>query len=429
MTKIAILGAGYGGVCAAKVLDNEFKDDDNVEITLFDRNPFHTLMTELHEVASGRAKPKDVQIPLKKIFAGKKVKIQIGNVTEIDFDQKLIEEEKGRSSYDFLILGPGAESDYFGTTGARENSFSLWSLQEAVVLRKHIEDQFLKASRETDPVKRSKLLAFTVAGAGFTGMEMLGELLERKEVLCRRYHIQEKEVSVTLIEAKPEVLPILPESLRKRSLRYLADQGTITHLGTPIIEVRKDGVTVQGGQVIETQTLIWTCGVKGAGLAGEHSPTEKSGPVREPQESSLHFNIRKKCRLQTNSSLQSLDHDGVFIVGDVIWYSEKTGALPQVVETALQTGTAAANNIIAEMKGRDKKPFHSDYHGFLISIGSQFAVGHVMGLVLSGFFPVVLKHLVNLQYLWRISGVRACLDYTKSHFIETKLGRIPKPIS
>ncbi len=355
MTKIAILGAGYGGVCATRALENEFRNDRDVEITLFDRNPFHTLMTELHEVASGRAKPKDVQIPLKKIFAGQKVKIQVGNVTAINFEDKVIESDQGQSSYHFLILGPGAESDYFGTAGAQENSFTLWSLHDAVILRRHIETQFLKASREPDPAQRLKLLAFAVAGAGFTGMEMLGELLERKTELCGRYHVSEKEVTISLIEAHPEILPILPESLRKKSLKYLADQGTATFLGTPITEVRKDGVTVHGGTVIDTQTLIWTCGIKGAGVSEEPLGGKEPETVRQPQESDLHFNIRKKCRLQTNSQLQSVDHDGVFIVGDVVWYSERTGTLPQIVETALQTGAVAAGNIIAEMRGTEKK--------------------------------------------------------------------------
>jgi NADH dehydrogenase len=426
MKKIAILGAGYGGVAAAKTLHKIYKKDKSVEITVYDKNPFHTLMTELHEVAGGRTEPDAVQVSLEKIFGGKRINVQIETIKDIKFAENKLIGNEGEYGYDYLILGPGAEPEYFGISGAKENSFSLWSFDDAVRLRRHIEDQFLKASREPNEAKRRRTLTFTVAGAGFTGMEMLGELLEWKRPLCHRYGIDESEVSVVLVEAMTEILPILPKKLRENTMKFLAKKGAVLHLNTPITEVRKDGITVKGGSVIETETLIWTCGVRGCEFAGKLDFTggkEHGKSSLTEEETNLKFNIMKKSRLRSNEFMQSVDYDNVYVVGDVLWFSEKNRTLPQVVETALQTAECAAHNIAADIKGEPKKAFRSNYHGFLVSVGSKFAVAHVMGMVLTGFTAMAMKHLVNFHYLWEVAGVNACWEYAQHHFFQVKNGR------
>jgi len=426
MKRIAILGAGYGGVAAAKTLHKIFKKDSSVEITLFDRNPFHTLMTELHEVAGGRTEPESVQVSLEKIFGGMNIQVKIETITDIRFADKKLVGKEGEYAYDYLVLGPGAEPEYFGIPGAKDHSFSLWSFDDAVLLRRHIEDQFLKASREPNEARRRKALTFTVAGAGFTGMEMLGELLEWKGPLCGRYGVDEAEVSIVLVEAMTEILPILPKKLRENTMKFLAKKGAVLHLNTPITEVRADGITVKGGSVIETDTLIWTCGVRGCEFAGKLDFTggkEHGKSAATEEETNLRFNISKRARLRSNEYMQSVDYDNVYVVGDVLWFSEKNRTLPQVVETALQTAECAAHNIAAEIQGKEKKAFRSNYHGFMVSVGSKFAVAHVMGMVLTGFMAMAMKHLVNFHYLWTVAGVNACWEYAQHHFFVVKNGR------
>jgi NADH dehydrogenase len=426
MKKIAILGAGYGGVAAAKTLHKIFKKDKDVEITLFDRNPFHTLMTELHEVAGGRTEPESVQVSLEKIFGGLRVNVKIETITNIRFVDKVLVGKEGEYAYDYLVLGPGAEPEYFGIAGAKDNSFSLWSYDDAVILRRHIEDQFLKASREPNEARRRRALTFTVAGAGFTGMEMLGELLEWKKTLCVRYGVDEAEVAIVLVEAMTEILPILPKKLRENTMKFLAKKGAVIHLNTPITEVRADGITVKGGTVIDTDTLIWTCGVRGCEFAGKldfHGGKEPGKSSLTEEETNLRFNILKKSRLRSNEFMQSVEYDEVYVVGDVLWFSEKNRTLPQVVETALQTAECAAHNIAADIKGEPKKAFRSNYHGFMVSVGSKFAVAHVMGMVLTGFMAMAMKHLVNFHYLWEVAGVNACWEYAQHHFFQVKAGR------
>ncbi len=426
MKKIAVLGAGYGGVAAAKALHKIFKKEKDVEITLFDRNPFHTLMTELHEVAGGRTEPESVQVSLEKIFGGKRVSVKVETIRDVKFTENKLIGQTGEYAYDYLILGPGAEPEYFGIPGAKEHSFSLWSYDNAVVLRRHIEDQFLKASREPDADQRRKSLTFVVAGAGFTGMEMLGELLEWKRPLCRRYGVDEAEVSIVLVEAMTDILPILPKKLRANTMKFLAKKKAVVHLNTAITEVRPNGISVKGGSVIETETLIWTCGVRGAEFAGKlnfQGGKDAGQPASNEEETNLKFNILKKCRLRSNAYMQSVDFDNVYIVGDVLWFSEKGRTLPQVVETALQTAECAAHNIAADIRQQPKKPFRSNYHGFMVSVGSKFAVADVMGLVLTGFFAMAMKHLVNFHYLWSVAGVNACWEYAQHHFFQVKNGR------
>jgi NADH dehydrogenase len=426
MKKIAILGAGYGGVQAAKQLNKLFKKNKEVEVTLYDRNPFHTLMTELHEVAGGRCEPESVQVPLEKIFGGTRVSVVIDTIKDISFSKNTLVGSEASYKYDYLILGPGAEPEYFGIKGAKENSFPLWSYNDAVALRRHIEDQFLKASREPNTLKRRKILTLTVAGAGFTGMEMLGELLEWKKPLCERYGVDENDVSIVMVEAMTEILPILPKKLRENTMRFLARKGAILHLNTPITEVREDGITVKGGAVIDTETLIWTCGVRGPEFASKLDFTggkDSGKPAASEEETNLKFNIVKKARLRSNEFMQSVEFDNVYLVGDVLWYSEKSRILPQVVETALQTADCAAHNIHADVHSKPKKAFRSNYHGFLVSVGSKFAVAHVMGMVLTGFTAMAMKHMVNLHYLWEVAGVNACWEYLQHHFFTVKNGR------
>lgn len=423
LKKIVVLGAGYGGVDATKQLCKRFKRDKDVEITLIDKNPFHTLMTELHEVAGGRCEPESVQVSLAKIFGGKKVNLVLDRIEDIHFDTQVLTGKAGTYHYDYLVLGPGAEPEYFGITGAADHAFSLWSYDDAVKLRRHIENQYLKASREPRKEERKKILTFAVAGAGFTGIEMLGELLEDKKVQCERYGVDESEVSILLIEAMAEILPNLPKKPREKALTFLKKKGADVRLNTPIVEVKPDSVVVKGGAEIACETLIWTCGVKGCEFAGNlnfSNGAHSSKPAESEEDHNLRFNIKKKCRIQSNQYMQSLDYPNVYLVGDVIWYKDHNHTLPQVVETAMFTAHVSAYNIWAEIHGKEKKKFRSNYHGFLVSIGSKFAVAHIMGISMSGFLAAFMKHMVNFYHLFTVAGVNLCWEYAQHHFLAVK---------
>ncbi len=174
--KIVVIGAGYAGVLAAKKLDRRLKKED-VDITIIDRNSYHTMLTELHEVAANRVPEDHVRISIKKIFAGRRVHVALDDIQTVDYDNKTVVGTVTNYPYDHLVVACGSKPTFFGTPGAQENAYYLWSYDDAVWLKHHIVEVFKDAASEKDPALRKQLLTFYVVGAGFTGAEMVGEPL------------------------------------------------------------------------------------------------------------------------------------------------------------------------------------------------------------------------------------------------------------
>ncbi|WP_127836339.1 FAD-dependent oxidoreductase [Clostridium prolinivorans] len=402
-TKIVILGTGYAGIHSAKLLHKKFKKNTNVEITLIGKDPYHTLMTELHEVAGGRVEEDSVKISLKRIFSGKRVNVVLDEIKSIDFKTQKLKSEDNTYDYDYLILGAGSEPAFFGVPGVEENGFTVWSLEDALKIREHIENMFRKAAKEKNADKRKKMLTFVVAGAGFTGVETIGELIEWKKTLCKKYDIDEKEVNLILVEALDKILPILNDKLITKSEKYLLKKGVEVLKSSPIISVDKDFITLKNGRQIQTNTLIWTCGVQASKFAAN-----------------LGLKTGRAGRIVTNEYMQSVDYKNVYVVGDNSYLEENGKGLPQIVETALQTSETAVYNIISDMENKEKKSHKSNYHGLMVSIGSRYAVASLAGISMSGFFAMLMKHLVNLHYLFGVAGVNAVCAYLNHEFFHVK---------
>ena len=218
--KVVIVGAGYAGIAAALHLNRKGKKD-GVEVTIIDRNPYHTLLTELHEVAGNRQDEDSVRIPLKEIFRDTRVNIVTDNINKFDFDAKVFTGDRGSYTYDYAILALGSSPAFYGIPGMKENAFTLWSFDDAVKIREHIKDCFARASKTQDPAERARLLTFTVGGAGFTGVEMIGELAHWVKPLCRAHGIDRKEVRLVLLDMLKRVLPNLDEVNSAKSHRYM----------------------------------------------------------------------------------------------------------------------------------------------------------------------------------------------------------------
>ncbi|MDR0663640.1 MAG: FAD-dependent oxidoreductase [Spirochaetaceae bacterium] len=420
---ILIIGGGYGGIAAAKKLAKKYKHNSDVTITLVDRHPFHTLMTELHEVAGHRVEPDSVRVPYAKIFGASKVKVVLDTIVSIDFERKQARSAVRVYDYDYLILGSGAEPEFFGIPGIKENSFTLWSFDDAMKLRYHIDNIFEKAVAEQDRVKRQKMLTFVVAGGGFTGIEMAGELLEWRDVMCAKWQITKNEVHIVVVEALPNILPMLEEDLREKVVYYMKRHGAELLVSTPIVGSEPGVVKLKDGSVMETSTFIWTAGVTGCAFA--ETLDLAKGPFGRDLENSGDGPPKRnrKGRLLVTDEIRSVDHPNVFPVGDNLWFIENEKPLPQIVETAVQTGETAAHNVIADIEGQEAKKFKSNYHGFMVSVGGKFAVSNAMGINLSGFFAMAMKHIVNLHYLIGVAGFNQCWEYIKHEFLDMRQGR------
>ncbi len=433
--QIVILGGGYSGVHAGLILEKHFRKNPDVEITLIDRNTFHTLMTELHEVAGHRVEPESVQVPFRKIFGGKRVRVVNDNIRTVDFSKKAAVGERGRYPFDYIVIGSGSEPEFFGIPGIREHSYTLWSFEDALRLRHHLETVFRRAETEPDPARRRSLLTFVVAGAGFTGVEMAGELLEYRDVMCRKYAIDRADVKVTLIEALPTILPILNGSLRAKAEARLRKMNCDVRLDSPITGAEKGLVRLADGSAVETDTFIWTCGVMGARFAGMLSLTKgrcgNRGCYLQRAQGTCGMKdclyiwknpdtANKKGRVLVNDEMRSADYRNVFAAGDNGWFLENNKPLPQIVETAEQTAATAAHNIIADIECRPPRKFKSSFHGFMVCVGSRWGVSDAGGLMLSGFAALAMKHLINLYYLFGIAGVNQCWEYLKHEFLDAR---------
>lgn len=406
-TKIVILGAGYAGVHAAKKLAKKYRKNNDVTITLIDKNPYHTLMTELHEVAGGRVPEESVKLDLHKIFHRTKVNVVVDYIENVDVDKQVVKTTHGTYEYSYLMVGLGSEPAYFGVPGVKEHGFSLWSLDDALKIREHIKEQFKKASLERDEKIRRELLTFIVAGAGFTGVEMAGELLEWKDTLAAKYHVDVNEVKVYVVEAAGTILNMLDQKQAAKAEKYMTKHHIEVMKNAPITEVTADSIKLKDGRKIATHTLIWTCGIQCA---------ETAVAVDAPK--------TRANRLKANQFMQAEGRDNVYVIGDCA-YNEENGNCtnPQIVEAAEQTAMTAAKNIIASIENKEKVAFKGKYHGFMVSIGGRYGVANLSGIKLSGFFAMVMKHIVNLYYLFGVLNIYAMYNYLQHEFFGMKQNR------
>ncbi len=412
MKKIVVLGGGYAGVLTAKKLAKKFKKNKDVQITLIDKQSYHTMLTELHEVAAGRVDEESIRMDLKRIFAGRNVEVVLDEIKTIDFDQKVLVSDQQSYEYDYLVIGTGCKPTFFGIPGA-EHAHQLWSYTDAVNLREHILNMFRQAALTADKQKRRELLTFVTVGAGFTGVEMAGELGEWKDELCRSFHIDRDEVSLNIVDFAPKVLPMYPDKLIKKAEKRLIKLGNELVMNSAVSEIHEDKVVLNKGEkVIQTHTVIWAAGIEGSDIVDQAS-VEKAG----------------RGRIVTNGHLQAKDYEDVYVVGDNIFYipEGEERPVPQMVENAEHSAPVVAHNIAVDINGGTHKTYKPTFHGSMVCIGSRYGVAQVgmpgMWFNLSGFFAMASKHLINIIYFIQVLGFNKIWSYLMHEFFHTKNNR------
>ena len=412
MKKIVVLGGGYAGVLTAKKLAKKFKKNKDVQITLIDKQSYHTMLTELHEVAAGRVDEESIRMDLKRIFAGRNVEVVLDEIKTIDFDQKVLVSDQQSYEYDYLVIGTGCKPTFFGIPGA-EHAHQLWSYTDAVNLREHILNMFRQAALTADKQKRRELLTFVTVGAGFTGVEMAGELGEWKDELCRSLHIDRDEVSLYIVDFAPKVLPMYPDKLIKKAEKRLIKLGNELVMNSAVSEIHEDKVVLNKGEkVIQTHTVIWAAGIEGSDIVDQAS-VEKAG----------------RGRIVTNGHLQAKDYEDVYVVGDNIFYipEGEERPVPQMVENAEHSAPVVAHNIAVDINGGTHKTYKPTFHGSMVCIGSRYGVAQVgmpgMWFNLSGFFAMASKHLINIIYFIQVLGFNKIWSYLMHEFFHTKNNR------
>ena len=409
--KIVIVGAGYSGILTAKKLAKKFKSNADVSITIIDKNPFHTMLTELHEVAANRVDEESIKISLHKVFAGRKVQVKLDTVTSVDFNKKVVTGTADSYEYDYLVLCAGSKPTYFGTAGAEEFTFKLWSYEDAVLLKEHIHNMFRKAAKETDPEERKKLLTFYIVGAGFTGAEMAGELAEYAPILCDNFEIDRKEVTICNVDVLSRTIPNLPEKLSVKVERRMKKMGIRVMLNTGVVKVGKDFVETKAGDVITregTYTVIWAAGIEGADVTAEAGKTLQSGG---------------RGRIALDPYLRSLDDESVYVVGDNMLYTPEgeERPVPQIVENCEHSADTAAHNIECAITGKGQmEKYKPSFHGFMVCIGGRYGVARVglpnMMFNLPSWLAMFSKHFINIIYFVQVLGWNKVFSYMRHEF-------------
>lgn len=412
MKHIIVLGGGYGGVLTTKKLAKQLRKDRSVRITLIDKKPYHTLLTELHEVAANRVEEDSVRIDLRKIMAGfRNVEVVLDGIEQIDFEARVLRSAEKTYRYDYLVIGTGSKPTFFGIPGAEQHAMTLWSYEDAIRLKERFQDMFRRAILERNPQRRKELLSFVVVGAGFTGVEMIGELAEYTQELACDFHVDTSEVELHVVDMNGKILPILPEPLIRKSEQYLRKLGVSITTGSKITEVKENGVCL-GERMIEAATVIWTAGVEGSELVGK-----------------LDIEQKGRKRIFINDKLQTPEYENVYVVGDNMFIipEGETCPVPQMVENAEQAAPVIAHNIVAALHNKPQKSYRPSFHGTMVCIGSRYGVAYVgvpgMMYPLSGFFAMLIKHLINMLYFFQVCGFNKVFSYVLHEFFHVKNNR------
>ncbi|SDZ60473.1 NADH dehydrogenase [Evansella caseinilytica] len=396
--KIVILGAGYGGMMTASRLLKANVHQD-AEITLVNKHNYHYQTTWLHEPAAGTLHHDRTRMRIDSVIDTKKIHFIKDIVAEIKTEEKKVILEGGELDYDYLVIGLGSVPETFGIPGVEEHAFSIRSVNSVRLIREHVEYKF--ASYNNEEEKHDEYLNIVVAGAGFTGIEFVGELSERIPELCEEYDIPREKVNIYSIEAAPTALPGFDEDLVTYAMNVLESRGVEFLINTPIKEVKEDGVTLADGTEIKASTIVWTTGVRGNSLI------EKAG-----------FEAMRG-RVKVESNLRAPGHDNIFIIGDcaLIINEEVNRPYPPTAQIAIQQAYTCADNLRALLAGKDElKAFKPDIKGTVASLGGKEAIGLVGSKKLYGVSASAMKKVIDNRYLYLLGGVPLVMKKGKLNF-------------
>ncbi|MFL6746385.1 MAG: NAD(P)/FAD-dependent oxidoreductase [Sphingomicrobium sp.] len=381
---VVIVGAGFGGLAAAKRLANRA-----VDVTVVDRRNHHVFQPLLYQVATAALSPADIAGPIRAIFSRvENVRVILDEVAGIDAQSNSVSLASGKHlAYDWLIVATGARHSYFGHDEWAGNAPALKSIEDALAIRRKVLLALERAETETDPERRKALLTFVVIGGGPTGVEMSGAIAEltRRSVSRDFRSITPHCSRVILIEAGDRVLPSFPERLSQKAETSLEKLGVEVWAGAPVDDIGDNHVHCNGKLVL-AGTVVWAAGVQAS-----------------PAAQWLEAFHDKNGRVIVGMDLRAPGHRNIFVIGDTANVAGLDGApLPAVAPAAKQQGRYAADFIL----GRRNRAFHYRDFGNLATIGRSKAVIDMGDVRISGFLAWLLW---CVAHIWFLIGFRSRL--------------------
>lgn len=384
LPKIVVLGAGYGSLMTLKRLQKELHYNE-AEICFINPYSYHYITTKLHEPAAGTLKDGRVQVELSTLVNLNRVHFIQDRVSKIDINEKQIYLENEKPiSYDYVVIGLGSSPETFGIKGLLDHAYFIRDMQSVQSLRSHIEAMF--SSYKTDP--KEEFLTFVIGGGGLTGIEYIGELVERIPVLCKEFDISADRVKILNIEAMPNILAGFDTELVEYARNFLEKKGVQFLVSSPIETCTEDGVTLKGGREIRSKTVIWTGGVRG------HHIVENSGLETV------------RGRVKVDEYLRSYDGEGVFVVGDCsVVFDEDQRPYPPSAQLATMQGIYLGAQLPTILRHGEVKPFTFKPKGTIASLGRKEAVGFIGSKKVYGRLASLLKTGIDLRWLFLLGGI------------------------
>ncbi|MDJ0757577.1 MAG: NAD(P)/FAD-dependent oxidoreductase [Ardenticatenaceae bacterium] len=377
--RIVILGAGFGGLWAARELA-----DAPVDIILVDKNNYHTFLPLLYQVAAAELEPERIAQSVRSIVRSQKnLTFRMGTVTAVDSEKKEVIVDEVTLPYDYLLVALGSTTNYFGVTGAEEHCFTLKSVEEAIELRNQILRQVEESAHVDDEHARNEKLTFVIVGGGPTGVEFSGALAELLFQPLEKDFPDlslKKTARVVLLEASDTLLAGIGGG--DYACRRLEQIGVDVYLNSTVEAVTAEKVILAGGREIPSDTVVWTAGVRGVPLLHDAG-----------------FETARGGRIAIQPTLQTAKSDRVFVVGDLAYLEQDGAPLPGVAQVAMQQGEHAAQNMMRIINEKPPTEFRYFDKGSMATIGRNAAVTNLNNRIYTGFVAWVLWLAVHIFFL------------------------------
>jgi NADH dehydrogenase len=407
--RVLILGGGFAGVGAAQKLKGA-----DAEVVLVDRHDYHTFQPLLYQLATGLLETTAVGHSLRDLLARHdNTLVHKASVNRIDLGSQTVEFDAIEPiAYDYLVLGIGAEVNYFGTAGAAEHAFPMYTLPHAVRLKDHILERWEAADRGPSLIEDGALNV-VVVGGGPTGVETAGALAElyRGDFAKDYRGVEPEDARIVLVEAGPELFGMFKPKLRKYAEKALTDRGVEVVTGEQVAAVEATRVALKSGEKLKAHTLVWGAGLQGNALV-----------------QSLGLELQRGNRIAVGPDLALPDHPEVYVVGDVaaITDAKTEQELPQLGSVALQSGEHAGKTIAARLAGKERDPFKYKDKGTMATIGRGAAVVQFLrGRTMTGFKAQAAWGAVHLALLpTNEDRAKAVVDWAGAATTHQRAGRI-----
>jgi NADH:ubiquinone reductase (H+-translocating) len=407
--RVLVLGGGFGGIGAARKLA-----DADADVVLVDQNDYHTFQPLLYQVATALLDTDAVGHSLRDLFHDQpNTSVHRGTVTSVDVKRKVVEfADREPLGYDYLVVALGATVNFFGTDGADQHGFPMYTLADAVRLKEQVLERWESADRDPSLVDDGALNV-VVVGGGPTGVESVGALSElyRSNFAEDYPGVPQDKARLILVEAGPTLFAMFKQDIRDYTKRTLEKRGVEVLVGDSVASVTPTRVTLKSGTVLEAHTLVWGAGLQASELA-------KSLPVE----------LQRGHRAPVEPDLSLAGHPEVFAVGDIAWITDsKTNeVLPQLGSVALQAGEWAGENIARLLEGKETKPFEYEDKGTMATIGRGAAVVQFRrGRTMKGKAASLAWGAVHLALLSTGEDrAKAVIDWTWAGFTHERSNRI-----